>query len=45
MLTSRITPAEIATTLGLLPYEDKLAAAASFVPRLDRELSIEAADA
>jgi FkbH-like protein len=45
MSTMRVTPVEIAVRLGVLAFDARLAAATSIVARLDRELSIEAADA
>ncbi len=45
MSASRVTPAEIAAALAALPYEQKLAGFAAFLPRLDREFSADGAEA
>ena len=42
---SRVTPVEVTIRLGDQPYAGKLATAAEFVSRLDRELALDAADA
>ena len=44
MPNTRVTPAEIAIRLGALAFDARLTAASDVVARLDRELSIEAAE-